>query len=119
MKKNAKNIDSCVDNKSDSVDDSVVVVDNTGRRRFMRAGAAFVLAGSATAASNAQQESQFLVADCDGYGNGEEKNPEIAGNDSDSGAEADRVGCGRQDPPAISEYKPKKNRKTKVAKIIG
>lgn len=111
MKKNAKDID----NHNDS--DSVVVVDNTGRRRFMRAGAAFVLAGSAT--SHAQQESQFLVADCDGYGNGEEKNPEIAGNDSDSGAEADRVGCGRQDPPAISEYKPKKNRETKVAKIIG
>jgi len=68
MKKNARNINTHSDG------DSVVVVDNTGRRRFMRAGAAFVLAGSAT--GHAQQGSQFLVADCDGYGNGEEKNPE-------------------------------------------
>lgn len=95
--------------------DSVIVVDNTGRRRFIRAGAALLLAGGA---AHAQQESELLVADCDGYGSGEEKNPEVAGNDSDAGAEADRVGCGRQDPPAISEYKPKKNRKTKVAKVI-
>jgi len=113
MKKNARKFDTHGDG------DNVVVVDNAGRRRFMRVGAAFVLASSATATTHAQQESQFLVADCDGYGNGEEKNPEVAGNDSDAGAEADRVGCGRQDPPAISEYKPKRNSKTKIAKIIG
>jgi len=67
---------------------------------------------------NTHSDGDSVVADCDGYGNGEEKNPEVAGNDSDAGAEADRVGCGRQDPPAISEYKPKKSKKTKVAKII-
>ena len=83
----------------------------------MRAGAAFVLAGSAT--SHAQQESQFLVADCDGYGSGEEKNPEIAGNDSDSGAEADRVGCGRQDPPAIVNTNPKRTEKPRSQKLLG
>jgi len=88
MKKNARNFDTHGDG------DNVVVVDNAGRRRFMRVGAAFVLASSATAT--------------------EEKNPEVAGNDSDAGAEADRVGCGRQDPPAISEYKPKRNSKTKT-----
>jgi len=72
--------------------DSVTVTSKSGRRRFIRTGSAFLLAG-ATAAS-AQEEGQFQRADCDGVGSAEGKNAEASNSDSDSGSTADRQGCG-------------------------
>lgn len=72
--------------------DTVTVTSKSGRRRFIRAGSAFLLAGAATA--SAQEEGGFLRADCDSLGNAEGKNAEAANSDSDAGAIADRQGCG-------------------------
>ena len=97
--------------------DKIVVRDSSGRRAFVRAGAAFLLAASTVARS--QEESMRF--DCDGQGNAGEKNPNLAGNDSDTGATADRQGCGRRKPPAMSqhsnEYNKKKNGAVSVVKV--
>ncbi len=95
--------------------DTVMVEDPTGRRRFIRTGAAFILAGSSVA--NSQEES--LRVDCDRQGLGEEKNPDVAGSDSDSGATADRPGCGRK-KPAMTNYNKKDdgNQSVQVRKVI-
>ena len=82
--------------------DTIVIQDRTGRRAFFRAGAAFVLAGSSIAQGQAQ--AQGARFDCDSLGFSGEKNPETEGNDSDTGATADRPGCGRRNPPALSNY---------------
>jgi len=84
--------------KSDTLD----VEDKNGRRRFIRAGAAFLLAGSAVA--SAQEESENFRSDCDSRGGVGAKDAEVAGNDNDAGAVADRPGCGRIKPPTITEY---------------
>lgn len=76
--------------------DSVVVNDGSGRRRFIRVGAAFLLTQSAV--TQAQDDAQNFRTDCDSQGYGGQKNAEAAGNDSDSGASADRPGCGRRLP---------------------
>jgi hypothetical protein len=76
--------------------DSVVVNDGSGRRRFIRVGAAFLLAQSA--AARAQDDAQNFRTDCDSQGYSGQKNAEAAGNDSDTGATADRPGCGRRLP---------------------
>ena len=93
--------------------DTVLVRDATGRRAFVRAGAAFLLAGGSLA--KAQEES--IRYDCDGVGFAGEKNAEVSGNDSDTGAAADRPGCGRKKPPAMTEYKKKENGTVRVAKV--
>ena len=54
--------------------DTIVIQDRTGRRAFFRAGAAFVLAGSAIAQGQAQ--AQGARFDCDSLGFSGEKNPE-------------------------------------------
>lgn len=103
--------------------DSVVVHDKAERRRFIRQGAAFIASvGTAGLATSRQA----LAADCDRDGSGENK-PEHAGNgsDSDTGAGADPLGCGRkyEDKPKISRADPSqvqdKAKSVSVAKIIG
>lgn len=80
--------------------DEIVVTTGKTRRRFIRAGAAFVISGAAVA----QEGSEGQRFDCDSRGSAGEKNPQMAGNDSDSGAAADRPGCGTRKPPAITRY---------------
>ncbi len=93
--------------------DKVIVRDASGRRAFVRAGAAFLLAGSTMARS----QEEAIRTDCDSLGFAGEKNAEISGNDSDSGATADRPGCGRKKPPAMTEYEKKQDGKVRVAKV--
>ena len=93
--------------------DAVVVRDSSGRRAFVRAGAAFLL--SASTVVKAQEES--IRYDCDSLGFAGEKNPEISGNDSDTGSTADRPGCGRKKPPAMTEYKKKEDGTVRVARV--
>lgn len=76
---------------------AITVHDSSGRRRFIRHGAAFIAAGSTLAASSA-----VYADDCDRNA-GSEKNAEAPGSDSDQGAEADPTGCGRSEPPKISQ----------------
>ncbi|MFK7993923.1 MAG: hypothetical protein AB8B87_07280 [Granulosicoccus sp.] len=104
--------------------DSVVIHDSANRRRFIRKGAVFVAAASVLAASAGRSA---LASDCDRGGAAGEKKPEHAGNgsDSDTGANADPTGCGRnyEDKPKISRKSPVSEpgspRKISVAKIIG
>ncbi len=95
--------------------DTVVVQDKNGRRRFIRTGAAFLLAGAAGV--SAQEEDDVFRSDCDSQGGGGPKNPDMAGSDSDSGASADRPGCGRK-KPVMTEYREEGHQKVKVARII-
>lgn len=93
--------------------DTVVVRDSSGRRAFVRAGAAFLLSASTVVKS--QEES--IRYDCDSQGFAGQKNPEVSGNDTDSGATADRPGCGRKKPPAMTEYKKNEDGTVRVAKV--
>jgi len=95
--------------------DTVGVEDKNVRRRFIRTGAAFLLAGGAVA--QAQEESEMFRTDCDSQGGGGPKDAEVAGNDTDAGATADRPGCGRRKPPAMTEYNNDGPKKFKVAKV--
>jgi len=103
--------------------DSVVIHDSSDRRRFMRRGAAFV-AVLGTVAAGAGRSA--LAADCDRGGPGGKK-PEHAGNgsDSDTGANADPTGCGRnyEEKPKISQTTPATEpgspQRVSVAKILG
>jgi hypothetical protein len=92
--------------------DSIVVRDRAGRRAFFRAGAAVVLAGSGVA-----QAQEPLRYDCDSQGFAGEKNVNAEGNDSDTGATADRPGCGRRQPPAMSDYRKKRDGAVRVRKV--
>ena len=94
--------------------DTVVVSDKNGRRQFIRAGAAFLLAASTSASS---QEEEGFRGDCDSQGGVTSKNPEAAGSDNDAGNTADRPGCGRK-KPMLSEYKKEGHKKIKVGKVI-
>lgn len=80
--------------------DEIVVTGGKGRRRFIRAGAAFFISGAAVA----QEGGGVQRTDCDSRGFAGEKNQSVAGNDSDSGETADRPGCGTKTPPAITRY---------------
>jgi len=73
------------------------VHDGSGRRRFIRRGAAFIAISSSLAASQS-----VYADDCD-RNRGTEKNAQAEGSDSDQGAEADPTGCGRSEPPKISQ----------------
>ena len=95
--------------------DTVVVSDKNGRRQFIRAGAAFLLAASTSASS--QEGEEGFRSDCDSQGGVTSKNPEAAGSDNDAGNTADRPGCGRK-KPALSEYKKEGHKKIKVGKVI-
>lgn len=103
--------------------DSVIIHDSADRRRFMRRGAAFVVAAGTLAT---QAGRSALASDCDRGGSGEEK-PKHAGNgsDSDTGAGADPTGCGKNylEKPKISRTEPMVEpgspRHISVAKIIG
>lgn len=83
--------------------DVITTLDRSGRRRFVRAGAAFLLAGATVV--RAQEEGEGFRSDCDGVGGGGSKNPDDANSDSDTGASADRPGCGvRKVAPASVRY---------------
>lgn len=94
--------------------DSMVVNDGSGRRRFIRVGAAFLLAQGAVAKAQ-DDDTQNFRTDCDSQGYGGQKNAEAAGNDSDSGASADRPGCGRKLP--LTQYDKRKEGRVRVVKI--
>lgn len=79
---------------------AITVHDGSGRRRFIRRGAAFIAAGGALAASSASKV--VYADDCDRNA-GSEKNAQAPGSDNDQGAEADPTGCGRSEPPKISQ----------------
>lgn len=94
--------------------DAIVIYDRSSRRRFIRTGAAFLLAGGAVARS-----SQTLAGDCDRAP--DENNPKQAGNgsDSDAGANADPEGCGRrQDKPKITRLRDTPESTQQVAKSV-
>jgi len=97
--------------------DTMVIRDRTGRREFFRAGAVFVLAGSSIGSGIAQAQEQPIRTDCDSLGFSGEKNTEVAGNDSDTGAAGDRPGCGRRNPPALSNYQKKNDGTVRVNKV--
>ena len=88
-------------------EDGVTVRDATERRRFMRAGAAVLLAGGAGSLAR-----PVLAADCDravgGEPGGKKPKQATSGSDSDAGAGADPAGCGRRrdDAPKISRAAP-------------
>jgi len=86
---------------STSEKESILVRDRSGRRRFIRRGAAFVAFGSGVASGIVATQPAF-ADDCDRNA-GSEKNAEAPGSDSDTGAGADPSGCGRRDPPKISQ----------------
>jgi len=94
--------------------DTIEVDDKHGRRRFIRTGAAFLLAGAG--AASAQEEEGFR-SDCDSQGGVSGKNAEAEGSDNDAGATADRPGCGTK-PPVMTEYN-RREKKIKVGKVIG
>jgi len=85
------------DKQANQDNQAITVHDGSGRRHFIRRGAAFIAAGSTLAAS-----SVVYADDCDRNA-GSEKNAEAPGSDSDKGAEADPTGCGRSEPPKISQ----------------
>jgi len=97
--------------------DSVVVRDRAGRREFFRTGAAFIAAGSGIAASSMARAQEAIRVDCDTTGFSGEKNTEVEGNDSDTGANGDRPGCGRRNPPALSNYRKKSDGAVRVSKV--
>ena len=109
--------------EKDNPSDGVVIHDRSKRRRFMRRGAEFVVAAGAISAGSMRSA---RASDCDRGGPGGEK-PEHAGNgsDSDTGANADPTGCGRnhEEKPKISQAVPGTEkgapRNIAVAKIIG
>lgn len=128
-----KKTNSVTDTEKEAVSDEIIVNDSSGRRHFIRSGAAFLLAGAIIAKAEtgakagtgsvagekklAQEPTDILVADCDSTGYVGEKDGEVAGNDSDAGAEADRPGCGRKKTP-LTEYKKQPgNKKVRVAKV--
>jgi len=82
--------------------DTVLSVDSSGRRRFIRTGSAFLLAGST--AAHSQEDSFPARSDCDQSGAGEAKDTEAAMSDSDSGSTADRQGCATKKTPAITQW---------------
>lgn len=97
---------------SDTEKDPMVVLDRSGRRQFIRRGAAFVAAGAVVVSSTS-----VSASDCD-QGAGE-KNAQAPGSDSDAGEGADASGCGRREPPKIS-YNSKSidaNHKVPVKKV--
>lgn len=94
--------------------DKIVVRNSSGRRHFIRAGAGLLLGGSTLV----QAQEEGIRYDCDSQGFAGQKNTEVSGNDSDTGATADRPGCGKK-PPVMTEYRKKTplNSKVKVAKV--
>ena len=76
--------------------DKVITTDRSGRRSFIRAGSAFLLAGASVSMA---QEEERQRSDCDSVGGASGKNPDAARSDSDTGATADRQGCGVKKVP--------------------
>lgn len=84
--------------------DSVVVVDRSSRRQFIRAGAAFVVGAGAIAG-------EALASDCD-------QNPKqkTRCTDQDSGQDGDPDGCGRCGQ-LVPTAMPRRSGETKGGKI--
>lgn len=74
--------------------------DRSGRRRFIRQGTAMMVAGGALLGSQ-----QAFADDCD-RNQGQEKDVNAAGSDSDTGEGADPTACGRRPAPKISQHTP-------------
>ena len=85
--------------------DAVVVHDRSSRRRFIRAGAGFLLVGGAISAAKHAQ-----AADCDRGG-------EQAASDQDAGESADPKGC--QSRNIISEHQPERTTPVRVTRLKG
>lgn len=84
--------------------DQVTVWDRASRRRFIRTGAGFLLAGGAVVGTGSAQ-----AADCDQYA----RNGQAA--DQDSGENADRKDCtGRN---IVSQAQPLRKTLVRVARI--
>lgn len=90
--------------------DRMVVRGASGRRRFITVGAGILLGGSKLATA---QEEEPMRYDCDGRGSAVGKNAEVEGNDNDSGATADRPGCGRR-PAVMTQYNKKSPQRARV-----
>jgi len=100
-------------------EDSITVRDQASRRRFIRSGTAFLIAGGALSVGQAVRADECDRARSAGP---DEENPKQAGNgsDSDSGAGSDPSGCGRNpDQPKISSTTPNSDvdRPLQVARI--
>ncbi len=78
------------DTRTDRLDDELTVHDRAGRRRFMRAGAAFVATGAAALAASRTA----LAADCDRSAEGCSAPSHCS--DSDSGEGSDPTGRGKR-----------------------
>ena len=87
--------------------DQVVVRDSASRRRFMRAGAGFLLVGGAMSASRGVR-----ADDCDRNGQQRE-----SAADKDAGAESDPKGC--QSRNIVSEHQPQRTSPVQVKRIKG
>lgn len=86
---------------SDSTTDDITVHDKTGRRQFMRRGAAFVTAAG-VAGGLLTTSGAAYADDCDQNAVGN-KNPELPNTDSDKGVGADSESCGKEpEKPKIS-----------------
>jgi len=95
---------------SEYENDSIVIIDRSGRRQFIRRGAALIAAGTAIAGS-----SKLYADDCD-RNRGQAKNAQADGSDSDTGDGADPTGCGKQPEPKLSKIDRSISRDT-VAKV--
>lgn len=82
---------------SEPDNETVIVRDRASRRQFIRRGAAFVAVGGLM--TNVTQTA--YADDCD-RNQGEGKNAQAPGSDSDAGESADPTGCGKQPAPKIS-----------------
>ncbi len=87
---------------------TLTIHDRTGRRQFIRQGAAMLVVGSTLASSK-----ESFADDCDQY-RGQEKDTQAEGSDSDKGEGADPTGCGRQPSPKISRHNTHDKRQLKT-----
>lgn len=86
---------------SDNVNDEITVHDKSGRRQFMRRGAAYVTAAG-VAGGLLTTSGAAYADDCD-QNSSTNKNAQTPNTDSDAGAAADAEGCGREpEKPKIS-----------------
>ncbi|ASJ76033.1 hypothetical protein [Granulosicoccus antarcticus] len=84
--------------------ESIVVLDKSSRRQFMRSGSSVLLAGAAIAFSGST-----LATDCDQGGS------KSSSSDSDEGGQADRKDC--ESPNIVSQHQPERKAAVIVRKV--
>lgn len=97
--------------KPESGADKIVVQDRISRRRFIRAGSAFLVTGAAMVTGRSA-----LAADCDQ--NGEQQ---TRCSDQDTGENADPTGCGRCGrlaPTSMPRARDPSEQMTAVGKVV-